>query len=118
MVTQARRVYEFGPFRLIPEERQLLRGNEPVRLTSKCFDLLIALVERGGHLIEKAELMERVWPDRFVEEANLSVHMSALRRALGEARNEYRYVETVPGVGYRFLAGVRELSNDRADFYA
>lgn len=114
MVTRARHIYEFGPFRLIPEERQLLRDNESVRLTSKCFDLLIALIEKRGHLIEKDELMERVWPDSFVEEANLSVHMSALRRALGEAANEHRYVETVPGVGYRFVAGVR----DRSDLYA
>src|SRR5215510_8566290 len=62
--------------------------------------------------------MKRVWPDSFVEEANLSVHMSALRRALGEAANEHRYVETVPGVGYRFVAGVRERSDDGVDLYA
>src|SRR5262249_8727583 len=117
MVTQVRHSYQFGTFRLLPEERQLLRDNEPVRLTSKCFDLLIALIEKSGHLIEKDELMKRVWPDSFVEEANLSVHMSALRRALGEAANEHRYVETVPGAGYRFVAEVRERWDDGAELY-
>ena len=108
MVRQARHIYEFGPFRLIPEERQLLRGNQPVPLTPKSFDLLVALVENSGHLIEKGELLKRIWPDSFVEEANLSVNMSALRRALGEGPNEHQYVETVPRRGYRFVAGVKE----------
>ncbi|MBA3319884.1 MAG: winged helix-turn-helix domain-containing protein, partial [Pyrinomonadaceae bacterium] len=108
MVRQAKHIYEFGPFRLIPEERQLLRDNQPVSLTPKAFDLLFVLVENSGHLLEKDELMKRVWPDSFVEEANLSVKMSALRRALGEGPNEHQYVETVPRRGYRFVAGVTE----------
>ncbi|MEP6602188.1 MAG: winged helix-turn-helix domain-containing protein, partial [Nitrospirota bacterium] len=108
MVRQARNIYEFGPFRLIPEERQLLRDAQVVPLTPKAFDLLVVLVENSGHLIEKGELMKRIWPDSFVEEANLSVKMSALRRALGEGPNEHQYVETVPRRGYRFVAGVKE----------
>ncbi len=108
MAGKARRIYEFGPFRLIPEERQLLRDNQPVPLTPKSFDLLVVLVENSGHLIEKGELLKRIWPDSFVEEANLSVNMSALRRALGEGPNEHQYVETVPRRGYRFVAGVKE----------
>ena len=108
MVRQARHIYEFGPFRLIPAERQLLRDNQPVSLTPKAFDLLLVLVENSGHLLEKDELMKRIWPDSFVEEANLSVKMSALRRALGEGPNEHQYVETVPRRGYRFMAGVKE----------
>jgi TolB-like protein/DNA-binding winged helix-turn-helix (wHTH) protein len=108
MVRQARHIYEFGPFRLIPEERQLLRDNQPLPLTPKSFDLLVVLVENSGHLIEKGELLKRIWPDSFVEEANLSVNMSALRRALGEGPNKHQYVETVPRRGYRFVAGVRE----------
>ena len=112
MVGQARHIYEFGPFRLIPEERQLLRDNQPVPLTPKCFDLLVVLVENTGHLIEKDQLLKRIWPDSFVEEANLSVNMSALRRALGEGPNEYQYVETVPRRGYRFVAGVTERWDD------
>ena len=108
MVGQARHIYEFGPFRLIPEERQLLRDHQPVPLTPKSFDLLVVLVENSGHLIEKGELLKRIWPDSFVEEANLSVNMSALRRALGEGPNEHQYVETVPRRGYRFVANVKE----------
>lgn len=111
MLKRARHVYEFGPFRLIPEERQLLRDGEPVALTPKAFDLLVVLVENGGHLVEKEELIRRVWADRFVEEANLSVNISALRRALGEGANDNDYVETVPRRGYRFVAEVRERSD-------
>jgi len=108
MVGQATHTYEFGPFRLIPEERQLLRDNQPVPLTPKSFDLLVVLVENSGHLIEKDELLKRIWRDSFVEEANLTVNISALRRALGEGPNEHQYVETVPRRGYRFVAGVKE----------
>lgn len=108
MIRQRRQVYEFGPFRLIPKERQLLRGSEPVALTAKCFDLLVVLVENSGHLVEKDQLLERVWPDAFVEEANLSVGISALRRALGEAVDQPRYIQTVPRHGYRFIEPVDE----------
>ena len=112
MMRQARHSYEFGPFRLVPEERQLLRDGQVVPLTPKAFDLLLVLVENSGHLIAKEELMKRVWPDSFVEEANLSVKISALRRALGEGPDEPQYVETVPRHGYRFVAGVKERSNE------
>ncbi len=115
MVSQAPRIYEFGPFRLIPEERQLLRDNQPVPLTPKSFDLLVVLVENSGHLIEKNELLKRIWPDSFVEEANLSVNMSALRRALGEGPNEHQYVETVPRRGYRFVADVKDRWDNRKE---
>src|SRR6266508_6229657 len=108
MVCKVRHSYEFGPLRLIPEERQLLRENRPVPLTPKSFDLLVVLVENNGHLLEKGELMKRIWPESFVEEANLSVNVSALRRALGEGPNEHQYVEKVPRSGYRFVAGVKE----------
>jgi TolB-like protein/DNA-binding winged helix-turn-helix (wHTH) protein len=108
MAAQPKLIYEFGPFRLIPTERQLLRDDQPVPLTPKTFDLLVALVESSGHLVKKDELLKRVWPDSFVEEANLSVNMSALRRALGEGPEDHQYVETVPRHGYRFVAGVRE----------
>jgi TolB-like protein/DNA-binding winged helix-turn-helix (wHTH) protein/Tfp pilus assembly protein PilF len=108
MVRGSTLVYEFGPFQLIPGERQLLRDNQPVPLTPKSFDLLVLLVENSGHLIEKDELLKRLWPDSFVEEANLSVNVSALRRALGEGPNEHQFVETVPRRGYRFVASVKE----------
>jgi TolB-like protein/DNA-binding winged helix-turn-helix (wHTH) protein len=115
MVRQTNHIYEFGPFRLIPEERQLLRDNQPVSLTPKSFDLLVVLVENSGHLIEKGELLKRLWPDSFVEEANLTVNISALRRALGEGSNEHQYVETVSRRGYRFVASVKERSLNDAE---
>jgi TolB-like protein/Tfp pilus assembly protein PilF len=108
MVGQADHRYEFGPFCLIPEERQLLRNNQLVPLTPKIFDLLVVLVENGGHLVEKEQLMKQIWPDSFVEESNLSVNMSVLRRVLGEAPDEHQYIETVPRHGYRFVADVKE----------
>src|SRR6266513_2932130 len=108
MVARSVHIYEFGPFQLIPEERQLLRDNQPVPLTPKSFDLLLVLVENNGHLIEKGELMKQVWSDSFVEDAVLTVNVSALRRALGEGPNEHQYVETVPRRGYRFVASVKE----------
>jgi TolB-like protein/DNA-binding winged helix-turn-helix (wHTH) protein/tetratricopeptide (TPR) repeat protein len=108
MAAQPKLIYEFGPFRLIPAERQLLRADQPVPLTPKTFDLLVVLVESSGHLIKKDELLKRIWPDSFVEEANLSVNMTALRRALGEGPEDHQYVETVPRHGYRFVADVRE----------
>src|SRR5687767_1485487 len=112
MTRQNKHFYEFGPYKLVPAEKHLLRDGRAVPLTPKAFDLLVVLVESAGHLVEKADLLSRVWPDSFVEEANLSVKMSELRRALGEASNENQYIETVPRRGYRFVAEVTEGSND------
>src|SRR4030095_8259362 len=100
--------YEFGPFRLDATERLLLRAGETVALTPKAFDLLLVLVEHRGHLLEKNELLKLVWPDTFVEEANLSYNISLIRKALSYGRNRQRYIETVPRRGYRFVAPVRE----------
>jgi Tol biopolymer transport system component/DNA-binding winged helix-turn-helix (wHTH) protein len=107
-------LYEFGPYRLIPQERLLLRDGEPVTLTPKAFETLVALVRRAGHLAEKDELLKEVWPDSFVEESNLAQNIHALRRALGEGENGKSYIETVPKRGYRFLASVR-IVEDRAE---
>lgn len=106
-------LYEFGPFRLCAAERLLLRAGEVVPLTPKVFDLLVLLVERHGHLLEREALLSAVWADSFVEEANLTVSISALRKALGEQANGQPYIETVPKRGYRFVADVRKL-NDQA----
>ena len=83
MIGQAKHLFEFGPFQLDATERQLLCEGEIVALTPKVFDLLLVLVENSGHTVEKDELLKRIWPDSFVEEANLSVNMTMLRRALG-----------------------------------
>ena len=109
MSVSGEKIFEFGPFRLEPSEHLLLREGIPVSITPKSFDLLVALLIDRGHLVTKEQLLERVWPDSFVEEANLSVKMSELRRALGEAPNENHYIETVPRKGYRFVADVREI---------
>jgi len=104
-------LYEFGPFRLDAKERLLLRDREIVPLTPKAFDVLLALVENSGHLLEKDKLMQRLWPDSFVEEGSLAQNVSLLRKALGESDSQ-RFIETVPRRGYRFVAGVRELEDD------
>ncbi len=102
-------LYEFGPFLLDTAERVLLRDCEPVLLTPKAFEILTVLVRHSGHLVEKEELMRNVWPDAFVEEANITQHVSTIRKALGEGTDDHRYIETVPRLGYRFVANVREL---------
>lgn len=111
---QIKRFYEFGPFRVDASERVLLREGKPVMLTPKLFDTLLALVERSGHIVEKAELMETVWPGTFVEESNLSSSVSLLRKTLGSAEDGQPYIETVPRRGYRFAAAV-ELTDQSAD---
>jgi TolB-like protein/DNA-binding winged helix-turn-helix (wHTH) protein/Tfp pilus assembly protein PilF len=98
-------LYEFGPFRLDPAERKLLRGNEVVVLTPKAFDTLILLVRNSGHLLEKDELIAKLWPDTFVEEGSLSNTIFLLRKALGE---DPSFIETVPRRGYRFVGAVRQ----------
>lgn len=108
-------LYEFGPFRLDAAERLLLRGGEPVPLEPKVFDTLVQLIRNSGHLIEKGELMNEVWPDAVVEEGSLTRNISALRRTLGDGENGLRYIETVPRRGYRFVASVRELRDESFD---
>jgi eukaryotic-like serine/threonine-protein kinase len=94
--------YEFGPFRIDRDRRQLLRENQPVALQPKAFDILLVLVENSEKLVLKDELMKSVWPDSFVEESNLSQHIFVLRKTLGEGVEKKRYIVTVPGRGYRF----------------
>src|SRR6185436_3540950 len=96
-------------------ERLLLRGDQPIPLTPKAFDTLLVLVKHSGHLLGKDVLMKEVWSDAFVEEANLARNVWTLRRALGEDEGEHRYIETVPKIGYRFVAPVRELDRTESD---
>jgi Tol biopolymer transport system component/DNA-binding winged helix-turn-helix (wHTH) protein len=110
---QPQHIYEFGPFRLDVSERLLLRDGEVVPLQPKVFDLLLALVERQGRLATKEELMTAVWPDTFVEEANIASNISILRKTLSQ--NGRQFIETVPKRGYRFVAGVKKLEEEGAE---
>jgi DNA-binding winged helix-turn-helix (wHTH) protein/TolB-like protein/Tfp pilus assembly protein PilF len=100
-------LYEFGSYRLDVHERLLLRAGVPVQLTPKAFELLVALVARGGRLVTKEELFQEVWAGSFVEEGNLTQNIYTLRKALGEGMPEQTFIETVPKQGYRFVAPVR-----------
>src|ERR1700722_11790025 len=102
------RAISFGPFRLIVAQRLLLEGDKPARLGKRAFEILAALVERAGEVVDKHELIARAWPKTFVEEANLKIQVSALRRALGDGQGDNRYVATVVGRGYNFVAPIRE----------
>src|SRR6185437_10440086 len=104
-------VYEFGPFRLDCAEQRLLRHNQPVALTPRALNLLKVLVQHAGHLVTKEDLLRTLWPESFVEEANLSVNVSAVRRAIGDGQTgQAQYIETVPKLGYRFIAPVRQVA--------
>jgi DNA-binding winged helix-turn-helix (wHTH) protein len=98
---EVKRSYEFGPFRLDPQDRTLLRDGELVPLTIKAFDTLLVLVENAGRVISKDELMSRVWPETTVEENNLAQQVSYLRKALGESETGVKYIETRTKRGYR-----------------
>lgn len=103
----AARIYTFGPFRLEPAERRLTRDGRLVPLQPKQFDTLVALVENAGHLTHKQRILDAVWGGGVVEEGNVAHHVSVLRRALGTAQADRPYIETVPTLGYRFVADVR-----------
>src|SRR5215469_410000 len=101
METKKQCIYEFGPFVLDSVQHLLLRDNQPLALTPKTYDALLVLVKNSGRLLPKAELMQALWPDSFVEESNLTVQISSVRKVLGDQQS---YVVTVPGRGYRFSA--------------
>src|SRR5207245_2563978 len=105
-------LYEFGPFRLNAREQMLLCDGRPVPLTPKVFDTLLVLVRHNGRLLEKDELMQEIWPGQFVEEINLTVNISALRKVLGESQGGPRFIETIPKRGYRFIAPVKEVLDE------
>ena len=108
MPDETSNIYSFDGFIVDPNRRLLLRGGQPVQLTSKAFDLLLALVESGGYELGKEELMQRVWANQIVEDANLTVTMANLRKALGEKASEHRFIVTIPGKGYRFVAEITD----------
>jgi Tol biopolymer transport system component/DNA-binding winged helix-turn-helix (wHTH) protein len=107
-----KQLYEFGDFRLNPEEKILTRNGEPVEIAPKVFELLCLFVENHGHLLEKGELMEKIWADSFVDESNLTFNIRQLRIILGDDAHQPRYIKTVRGHGYRFIADVRQISKE------
>jgi DNA-binding winged helix-turn-helix (wHTH) protein len=107
-MSESGRNLEFGVFRIDERRRLLFRGDEIIPLTSKVFDTLMILVENRGRVLDKDELMSLLWPSSHVEEGNLAVNVSHLRKALDETKNERRFIVTIPGRGYRFVGEVRE----------
>src|SRR5262245_25444738 len=110
-----KQLYEFGHFRLDPVERLLYRDGEIVTLTAKVFDILLVFVRNSGCTLDKEEVMRQVWSDQFVEEGNLTRNVSTLRKVLGENQENHRYIVTIPGRGYRFVAEVREVAVENGD---
>jgi serine/threonine protein kinase/Tol biopolymer transport system component len=111
MTLQAMHFYAFGPFRFDSEKRVLVRDGRPVPLSPKAAEILVVLVEQAGHLVDKDALINRVWPDAFVEEGNLNKNIFFLRKTLGTREDGQEYIETVPKRGYRFIAPVSEVTH-------
>ncbi len=115
MATGPKVLYEFGPFRVDPEKQVLLREDQHVPITPKAFETLLILVRHSREDVSKDELMKALWPDAFVEEANLSQNIFMLRKALGDTQEDRRYIVTLPGRGYRFAEQVRKVTLDGED---
>jgi predicted ATPase/DNA-binding winged helix-turn-helix (wHTH) protein len=107
------RTYIFGPFQLHLERAALLEGDKPVRIGSRALEILTALVERAGEVVDSQELISRVWPETHVDESNLRVHLAAIRKALRDGQDQTRYILNVPGRGYRFVAPVLSVGPDQ-----
>jgi DNA-binding winged helix-turn-helix (wHTH) protein len=114
----AKQLYEFGPFRVDAEKEILLRGDQAVPLAPKTFQVLLVLMRNKKEVVTKDELMRAVWPDTFVEEANLSRNIFLLRKALGESPQDHQYIVTVPGRGYRFAEDVQIVPDQELNIVA
>src|SRR5579859_5929656 len=112
MTKTTNQLYEFGPFRVDTRECLLLRDGKVIALTPKAFETLLVFLQNAGRLLPKEELMQRIWQDSYVEEVNLSQHISTLRKVLGDTVQESRFIVTVPGRGYRFTEKVRFVPED------
>ena len=115
---KAKQVYEFGPFRVDAEKEILQRAGEPIPLTHKTFQILLVLIRNSQEIVTKDDLMKEVWPDTFVEEANLSRNIFMLRKALGESPQDHRYIVTVPGQGYRLAENVQLVPGQEVEVVA
>jgi eukaryotic-like serine/threonine-protein kinase len=104
---KAKQLYEFGPFRVDLEKELLFRDDETIPLAPKAFQVLLVLISRKKEVVTKDDLLKTVWPDTFVEEANLSRNIFLLRKALGEGPQDHQYIVTAPGRGYRFAEDVQ-----------
>src|SRR5262245_63487660 len=102
-----KKIISFAEFELDASKRRLTRNGRPVALNAKAFDVLVFLAENAGRVVLKDEVLNAVWEDHFVEEANLAVQISALRKVLGEKKGAPRFLVTVPGRGYEFIADTR-----------
>ncbi|HLM62157.1 MAG TPA: winged helix-turn-helix domain-containing protein, partial [Pyrinomonadaceae bacterium] len=112
MENKTKNSFSFGEFVIDPSRRLLFKRGEIVSLNPKALDLLLTLLENRGRVVSKNELLDKVWENQFVEENNLTVHIAALRKALGEKKNEHRYIVTVPGKGYNFVAQVQTIGEE------
>lgn len=110
----ANNFYEFDAFQVDVRRRLLFHDGRPVPVTPKAFEILLGLVQSGGRVVSKDELMTTIWPNCFVEEGNLAQNIFLLRRVLGERKNEHKFIITIPGVGYRFAPQVRQSSTNPA----
>ena len=115
MPTIARALYRFGPFRVDPDKKLLLRDGETVAITPKAIETLVILLRNAGELVSREQMIEELWPDSFVEEANLSQNIFMLRKALGDTPEDRRYIVTLPGRGYRFVGHVETLPAEGDD---
>ncbi len=113
MIETAEKTFSFAEFEVDAAKRLLLKDGQPVALNPKTFDLLLTLVENRGEVVHKNDLLDKVWANQFVEENNLTVHISALRKVLGERKNEHRFLVTVPGRGYKFVADVQTPQDEK-----
>src|SRR6266404_8617372 len=113
------RFYEFGPFQIDKVNHVLMRDGETLPLKPKVFDTLLLLVENRGRVLDKDELLSRLWPDTIVEESNLTQNVYLLRKALGEEpeADADEYIETMPKRGYRFVASVLEVGDPGTDVF-
>src|ERR1700752_4988210 len=103
--------FRFAEFELDGVKRLLLRNGEPLSLNPKALELLMVMVESRGDVLTKDDLLDKVWPDQIIEEGNLKVHISSLRKVLGQSGNDNRFIVTVPGRGYTFVADLDDGSS-------
>ncbi|MDQ3747508.1 MAG: transcriptional regulator, partial [Acidobacteriota bacterium] len=112
MNSEPKKTIRFAEFEIDAKKRRLLREGKPLALNAKAFDVLVFLAENAGRILSKEEIMNAVWENQFVEEANLAVQISALRKALGERTDEPRLLATIPGKGYEFIADIQNGDED------